>query len=313
MVIAGRTLPKLNGFLVAFLAMFAAFSAFLPTFLTPINLFTLATGASALLLLSVGAGIVILCARIDISVGSTMFLAGGGFVVFQEAGFGLFPALVAAVSTGIVIGAINGFLIAFGGLSALLTTLGSMLVVRGIGLNVIGGQQHNLNAETEALRAVNVGGMPAYVLFAVIVAILAQLLLSRTMIGRRHIAVGTSDTSAGKIGIPVRLHVLGAYVLAGFLAACAGIVSVLNLGGVQTYLGKGQEFVAIAAVVIGGISLFGGAGSLIPGVLIGVLFLVIIENALNLAGVSPFAFPFVTGAVILVAMYAYTLTDRSAK
>ena len=85
-------------------------------------------------------------------------------------------------------------------------------------------------------------------------------------------------------------------------------MSLLNLGGVQTYLGKGQEFVGIAAVVIGGVSLFGGRGSLVPGVLVGVLFLVVVENGLNLAGVSPFAFPFATGAVILLAMYLYTLT-----
>lgn len=310
MVITERRLPRVNGFLLAFLVLAVACAFLLPSFATPLNLFTLATSASSLLLLSTAACITILAARIDISIGSTMFLAGGSFVVLQEAGLGLAPALGIALASGTVIGAANGALIAFGGLSALLTTLGSMLIVRGIGLQVIGGQQHNLNADTEALRAVELAGLPIYVLFAVTVALGAQAVLSRTMTGRRLIAIGTSDASAAKIGIPVRRYVFVTYALAGLLAAMAGVVSVLNLGGVQTYLGKGQEFVAIAAVVIGGVSLFGGLGSIVPGVLVGVLFLVVVENALNLAGVSPFAFPFVTGAAILVAMYAFSLTGR---
>ena len=171
-------------------------------------------------------------------------------------------------------------------------------------------EQHALPEATEALRQIDILGVPLYVVAAIAFAALLQWGLVSTFVGRRVVAIGCSDASAAKLGIPVRLYVFGVYVAAGLLSALAGLVSILNLGGMQTYLGKGQEFVGIAAVVVGGISLFGCTGSVIPGALIGVLFLVIVENGLNLAGVSPFAFPFLTGVVILIAMYAHTFSGN---
>lgn len=303
-------LKNINGFYLAFALIVIVNAIYSPAFFTAFNLEVLISSSASLLLVSAGVALVILTGRIDISVGSIMFLSGGLFVVLQEQGLGLGAAMATSLGVGAALGALNGLLIAYFGLSALLTTLGMMLVVRGLGLNVIGGQQHNLPPASDSLRLIEVFGLPAYVLVAYAVALVLQWALVCTLAGRRLVAVGCDDASAAKLGIPVRLYVFCAYVAAGFLSAMAGIVSILNLGGVQTYLGKGQEFVAIAAVVIGGISLFGGVGSIVPGTLIGVLFLVIVENGLNLAGISPFAFPFVTGAVILLAMYAYTVSDR---
>jgi ribose/xylose/arabinose/galactoside ABC-type transport system permease subunit len=301
---------RINGFHLAFLALIAVNAVLSPAFLTLFNLQVVLASAAPLLILATGASLVILTGRIDISGGSVMFLAGGLFVVLQELGAPQPLAILAAMGAGAAIGALNGLLVAWLGLSALLATLGMMLIVRGLGLNVIGGKQHALTPAAEALRDINVAGFPGYVLLALAVVTSAQIVLSRTLVGRRLVAVGSAERAAAKLGIPVGLYVGGAFVLAGGLAALAGIVSTLNLGGVQTYLGKGEEFVAIAAAVVGGISLFGGRGSLVPGLLLGVLFLVIIENALNLAGVSPFAFPFVTGLLILAAMAAYGWSGR---
>jgi ribose/xylose/arabinose/galactoside ABC-type transport system permease subunit len=303
-------LKSINGFYYAFALLLVVNGLLLPSFFTLFNASLLLLSASSLLLLSAGLTLVILAGRIDISVGSIMFLSGGVCVVLEEHGVPTSQAVAAALCSGMLIGALNGVLIAYVGLSALLTTLGMMLVVRGLGLKVIGGQQHDLPAGAEALRQVQVLGIPLYVILAFVVAALLQWILVSTFIGRRLVAIGCSDVSATKLGIPVRLYVFGAYSAAGLLAAMAGLVSILNLGGVQSYLGKGQEFVAIAAIVIGGVSLFGGVGNLVPGVLIGVFLLVVVENGLNLAGVSPFAFPFVTGTVILLAMYSYTLSSR---
>jgi ribose/xylose/arabinose/galactoside ABC-type transport system permease subunit len=296
---------RLNGFHLAFLALIIANAALSPAFLTFFNLQVVLASAAPLLILATGATLVILTGRIDISGGSVMFLAGGLFVVLQEIGAPQPVAILAALAAGALIGALNGAMVAWAGLSALLATLGTMLIVRGLGLNVIGGKQHALPPAAETLRDAEAFGFPAYVLLALAVTVAAQLLLSRTLAGRRLIALGSAERAAVKLGIPVRAYTAAAFTLAGALAALAGIVSTLNLGGVQTYLGKGEEFVAIAAAVVGGVSLFGGRGSLVPGVFLGVLFLVIIENALNLAGVSPFAFPFVTGLLILLAMAAY--------
>jgi ribose/xylose/arabinose/galactoside ABC-type transport system permease subunit len=303
-------LRRINGFYYAFALLLAVNGLLSPSFFTAFNAALLVLSASSLLLLSAGLTLVVLTGRIDISIGSIMFLSGGLCVVLQEYGVPASLAVTAALCTGAVIGALNGILIAYVGLSALLTTLGMMLVVRGLGLKIIGGKQHDLPPGVEALRQVEVLGIPLYIIVAFVIVALLQWVLVSTFLGRRLVAIGCSDTSATKLGIPVRRYVFGAYSAAGLLAAMAGIVSILNLGGVESYLGKGQEFVAIAAIVIGGVSLFGGGGNLVPGVLVGVFLLVVVENGLNLAGVSPFAFPFVTGAVILLAMYSYTLSSR---
>lgn len=303
-------LRRINGFYYAFALVVIVNAFYSPAFFSGFNIKVVLSSSAALLLLSSGLSLVIMTGRIDISVGSVMFLCGGLFVVLQEQGMAMGFAMPIAIAVGALLGAINGLLIAYAGLSALLTTLGMMLVVRGLGLQIIGGKQHNLPEQTDILRQLDVGGISLYVIVSFAFIGVLQWLLHSSFIGRRVIAIGCSDSSAAKLGIPVRLYVFGVYVAAGTLSAMAGIVSLLNLGGVQTYLGKGQEFVGIAAVVIGGISLFGGVGSLVPGVLVGVLFLAIVENGLNLAGVSPFAFPFVTGAVILIAMYAYALSNK---
>lgn len=303
-------LRRINGFYYAFALLLVVNSLFLPSFFSVFNAALLVVSASPLLLLSAGLTLVILTGRIDISVGSIMFLSGGLCVILQEHGVPTPLAVAAALCSGVLTGALNGILIAYVGLSALLTTLGTMLVVRGLGLKIIGGQQHDLPAGVDALRQAQVLGVPLYVILAFVVVGILQWILVSTFLGRRLVAIGCSDLSAAKLGIPVKRYVLGVYSAAGLLAAMAGLVSMLNLGGVQSYLGKGQEFVAIAAIVIGGVSLFGGVGNLVPGVLVGVFLLVVVENGLNLAGVSPFVFPFVTGAVILLAMYSYTLSSR---
>jgi ribose/xylose/arabinose/galactoside ABC-type transport system permease subunit len=302
-------LRRVNGFYYAFGLLLVVNGVLSRSFFTPFNVSLLLLSASSLLLLAAGLTLVILTGRIDISVGSIMLLSGGLCVVLGEHGVPTSEAIAAALCSGVVVGALNGVLIAYVGLSALLTTLGMMLAVRGLGLRIIGGQQHYLPEGAEALRQVQVLGIPLYVIIAFLLVALLQWVLVSTFLGRRLVAIGCSDISANKLGIPVRRYVFGAYSAAGLLAAMAGIVSIMNLGGVQAYLGKGQEFVAIAAIVIGGVSLFGGVGNLVPGVLVGVFLLVVVENGLNLAGVSPFAFPFVTGAVILLAMYSYTLSS----
>ena len=305
-----RASRQINGFYIAFALLVLANAVYSPAFFTLFNLNVVLSSSASLLLLAAGLTLVIMTGRIDISVGSTMFLSGGVFVVLQEQGMPMVLAFLAVMVLGALLGALNGLLIAYAGLSALLTTLGMMLVVRGLGLKVIGGKQHALPQATEALRQIDIFGVPLYVVAAVALTVLMQWGLVSTFVGRRVVAIGCSPASAAKLGIPIRFYVFGVYVAAGLLSALAGVVSILNLGGVQTYLGKGQEFVGIAAVVIGGVSLFGGTGSVIPGALIGVLFLVIVDNGLNLAGVSPFAFPFLTGVVILIAMYAHTFSDK---
>ena len=222
-----------------------------------------------------------------------MFLSGGVFVILQEQGLGMWPAMAVALGAGALVGAVNGALVAVFGLSALLTTLGMMLVVRGLGLNVIGGQQHNLPPVTEALRQVDVLGIPLYVAVAFAVAALIQWALVGTRGGRRLVAIGGDDASAAKLGIPVRGYVFGTYVAAGLLSALAGIASILNLGGVQTYLGKGQEFGFVPSPRSSSAASASSAAweASCQGTLIGVLFLVVVERRAEPRGGVPLCVP----------------------
>jgi ribose/xylose/arabinose/galactoside ABC-type transport system permease subunit len=123
-------------------------------------------------------------------------------------------------------------------------------------------------------------------------------------------AIGNSPDVASRLGIKVGQTMFLAFVLSGFLASVGGIVSIMVIGSVNTYIGLGLEFTAVAAVVMGGTSLFGGEGSVIPGTLVGVVTLITIENGLNLIGASPFLYPFVRGFIIFTAMYADSLKSQ---
>lgn len=300
------TVLRLIGLAILLLAAALA----LPTFLSSANARLLLTGTSGPLLVATGTTIVLVLGLLDLSVGSIMFLSGGVAVVISAGGASIAVACAAGVGVGLGVGVLNGILVAGLGMSPLLTTLGTMIAVRGVGLTVIGGQQILLPPDAQGLQSTQVAGLPAYVIVAFALAIVAEALLRRTQFGRRCVAIGCSPENARKLGLPAGRYTFGAYLISALLASLGGLVAVANLGGVQTYLGKGAEFTAIAAAVVGGTSLFGGVGSVVPGTIAGVLFLAIIENGLNLAGSSPFVFPFVTGLTILIAMYLQTLKPR---
>ena len=139
-----RASRQINGFYIAFALLVIANGIYSPAFFTLFNLNVVLSSSASLLLLAAGLTLVIMTGRIDISVGSVMFLSGGVFVVLQEQGMPMVLAFLAVMVLGALLGALNGLLIAYAGLSALLTTLGMMLVVRGLGLKVIGGKQHAL-------------------------------------------------------------------------------------------------------------------------------------------------------------------------
>jgi ribose/xylose/arabinose/galactoside ABC-type transport system permease subunit len=112
------------------------------------------------------------------------------------------------------------------------------------------------------------------------------------------------------LGVRVRLVSFVTYVMSGLMVCAGGILQIMQLGNIHPRLGEGYEFIAIAAIVVGGISLFGGEGSIIPGLVMGGLTLVIVENGLTHLGVSPYAYPFVRGGIIFIAMYADAMKSR---
>jgi len=143
-----------------------------------------------------------------------------------------------------------------------------------------------------------------------IVIVAAQIVLSRTTFGSHIIAIGSSEKSARLVGIIVKKRIFLLFVVSGVCGALAGIISVLKVGAVTPRTGLGFEFSVVAMLVLGGLSIFGGRGSLIPGAFLGVLLMIFIKNGLLLLSSDPYYFDPVTGIIMLIAAYTYIFRDK---
>jgi len=295
------------GFYLVFAAVFLAYSFASDHFLTVTNAIGVLLDSNALFIVCVGLTFVVLTGSLDLSIGSVAFLTAALSALLMQRGVPVPLALLAGVTAGATAGAVNGFLVARFRLNPMLTTLGMMIGLRGLALAITNGSQIYVPDELKAVGRWSVGPIPLIVLFGIALLMAAQLALSRTDFGRTVIAVGCDAKAARKIGLPVDRITFTVFFISGITAGIAGIVSMINIGAVQPYLGKGMEFIAVAAVVLGGTSLFGGSGSFLPGAFMGVLMLMVIENGLNLMGASPYVYPFIRGLIIFAAMYADAL------
>ena len=201
----------------------------------------------------------------------------------------------------------NGLVVAFLGINPLIATLGAMIALRGVALQLTKAVFIPVPESMRVLGNLAVG--PVFVDIFVLLAVVAlvHLFHRRTVFGRQINAIGNGEEVALRIGIPVRRRVFLSFVLSGLLASFGGVLSLLQVGATSGYSGKGMEFTAVAVVVVGGISLFGGRGAVLPGVLVGAFTFQVIQNGLNQLGANPYVYNVVTGAVIFVAMYADAL------
>lgn len=258
-------------------------------------------------IIGTGMTLVILTGGIDLSVGAVMTLAmtfGAGAML---AGVPTPAAIALALVTGVACGALNGVLIAYARLPAIIVTLAMMEIPRGMALLYTGG--YPLTGLPERFGSLGRGELlgvhiPTLVMLAVIVA--AQVFLTRTVPGRAFYALGGNEEAARLAGVPVKRYKLLAYSLSGFTAALAGVVLASRLMSGQPNAGIGFELDAIAAVVLGGAAISGGRGSIV-GTLIGAVTLGMLNNGLNLMGVSPYTQKLLKGAIILLAIGAAAL------
>ena len=204
----------------------------------------------------------------------------------------------------------SGFLVSYLGMNSLLTTLGLMIAYRGISLLLTGGTMHPVGPVISGLGKIEFFGvLPVVFLVSLAVMVVLQIVLSQTKFGAYCYAIGNSEGAAEKLGVPVKAVKLGAFCISGVCGAISGLLSSMYLGEITTFTGRGMEFQAVAAVVIGGTSLFGGRGNVIPGTFAGVLLLIIISNGLGTRGVSPYVYPFVAGVIIFFAIYLDSLKN----
>ena len=265
------------------LVVLIALAAF-PNFRSLDNAGTILVAAAPPMLIALGMTFVILTGGIDLSVGS-LYVLGGVLAAWGSA-----HGPVAAVALPLLvcggIGVLNGVLIAYTRMAPFIVTLAALLGARGLMRAISSEGSATYRVESAALREFGTGslfGIGYPVWCAVVLVALGMVLLARTRFGNAVYAVGGSEDAAALMGVPVRRTKVLVYVMSGLLAGLAGTVNAAKLGSGVTVLGAGMELDAIAAVVIGGTLLTGGAGT-IAGTVAGVLLLGVIQNLINQVG-----------------------------
>lgn len=303
-----------NGFYILCVVVVVISTIINPSFLSLNNLYNILTSASFMFAITAGVTVVIIAGNMDLAVGSTALLSVG--VMYTTFSFG-FPdgvTLIVGLLAGTVVGLINGLLVAKLKFNSMVLTLGLQIGYRGIGLMLTGGTQVKMPESFKSFGKISIfGGLNLIVIICLIIMLLLHLLLKRTRFGTYCYAVGCNETAAKRVGIPIDKVKIFTFVISGLCSAVAGFVVVSRLGLAHSYIGKGMEFDAIEAAVIGGISLRGGKGNLLPGALFGVLLIYIINNSLSIMGASEYIYPFAQGIVVFVAMYLDALKNFKHK
>ena len=305
---AQRLLRNRRAGTLAGLFLLCALLSFLsPFFWTVSNLLNVMEQTAINAVVAVGMTFVILSGGIDLSVGSLVALAGVVMANRLMAGWPLALAVLAGLITGALAGLCSGLLITRGKLPPFIATLGMMSVARGAALLFTEGRP--ISGFSESLRSLSTGrvlGIPLPVLLTILLYTLAVVALNRTRFGRYVYAIGGNEEATRLSGVAVGFHKTLVYVLSGGTAGLASVLLTARLNSAQPIAGMMYELDAIAAVVIGGTSLTGGAGTL-GGTLIGALTMGVLRNGLNLLGISSFLQQIVIGMVIIIAVLVDSL------
>ena len=303
------------------------FSATSNAFFTVNNAMTIALQVTSIALLGIGATCVIITGGIDLSVGSVLSLAGVvAALAVKELGMPVPIGMLIGILTGSLCGFINGILVTRFKLPPFIATLGTMLIARGVALQITGaravsglGESFGELGNGALFRIVTIGddgfpnvvfpGIPYPVILMIVIAIAVSFMLNRSVLGRHIYAVGSNAEAARLSGVNVSRVTNFTYVLSGTLAGLTGCVLMSRLVTAQPNEGVMYELDAIASAVIGGTSLIGGVGT-ISGTAIGAFVIGILRNGLNMNGVSAFTQQIIIGLVILGTVWIDQLRNR---
>nr|WP_249023526.1 ribose ABC transporter permease [Planococcus plakortidis] len=293
---------------IGLILIIAIITAINPSFLSMSNILNVLRQVSINALIAFGMTFVILTGGIDLSVGSILALTGAVTAGMMASGIDPILAMLLGLFLGAVLGAINGVIIAKGKVAPFIATLATMTIYRGLTLVYTEGRPISGLGDSMAFQMLGKGyflGIPVPVVTMLISFGILYFILKKTTFGRRVYAVGGNEEASVLSGINADRIKIYVYSLVGALAALASLILTSRLNSAQPTAGQMFELDAIAAVVLGGTSLTGGRGWIV-GTLIGALIIGVLNNGLNLIGVSSFFQQVVKGAVILLAV----LLDR---
>jgi ribose transport system permease protein len=279
-------------------------------FMTSGNWLNIARQASFNAILGIGMTFVILTGGVDLSVGSMVAVSSvvGGLLIFNQ-GWSMWPVVLAMILAGGLCGLANGLIITLGRIPPFIVTLGTMQVFRGVALQLTNGQPifdiTKVQPDFDIWGTRNFAGVPSPVIITAVVFVIGFLILRYTRLGLYTYSIGGNEQATRFSGVNINRYKLSVYTLMGLAAGIAGVMLTSRLNSAQPSVASGAELDAIAAVVIGGTSLFGGEGTIV-GTIIGALLMAVIRNGLTLMHVTAFYQQIVIGAVIILAV----LIDR---
>ncbi|MGW3314871.1 ABC transporter permease [Streptomyces fungicidicus] len=300
------------GVFAALVLLFLLGTVLSPTFAQSDNLLSVGQQIAQIGIMAVGATFVILNGEIDLSVGSTYALSAISTGMLISDGWSWPAAMFVGLAVGVLAGLLNGLAVVVLGVPSFIVTLGTLSVFRGIALLISDGAPISLSSSQPGVAEFNLLGqgrlfgiVPMQFVFFAVVAAVGVVLLARSRFGFNTYAVGGNQEAARLVGVNVKRVKLTAFVLSGFTAGLAGVLGLSFLSYVQGVTGQGLELTVISAVIIGGAALFGGSGTM-WGTVIGVAFIGLLQNILNIKGISSFWQTVVTGLVIVAAVAADT-------
>ena len=299
------------GLLLALILLCVVLSFLSPVFFTALNIKNVLRDAALVAIAGIGMVMVILLGEIDLSVGSVPAVAGIVAVAVLNSFSSVSVALAATLFAGACIGLINGLLITRAQINSLIATLGMMAILRGGAM--VSTQAVSIQGAVDSFIEIgtgHLGPLPIPVLIAFLLLVLFFYVLHYTTFGRYVYAVGGNPQAARLSGLPVERIRIAVFVIAGLLAALSAFILASRLNSGQPNAGLGFELQVIAAVILGGISLTGGVGTL-AGALIGILILTVLSNGLVLLNVSSFYHDIARGIVIILAVYLDTRRKQS--
>lgn len=306
-----RFVRQLAFALISIAVLVVVFGVANPRFLSAANWFHIAQQVAVIAILAVGQTFIIATAGIDISQGSVMALASMVCaIVIVDAHLGIVAGIALTLLLGAAVGAIIGGSVVALGVPPFIATLGMLAIALGAALLTTNGTPvFGLPEGFQQIAQGTVFGFPNMGWIAVVMAIVAAYVLNKTRFGRYTLAIGSNAEAARRVGINVPRHLLLIYTLGGVISAIAGIIYLSYTAAAQPTSGGNYELYAIAAVVIGGGSLFGGVGTILGSVL-GALLMTILKNGTQLAGISSYVEQVILGIVVVGAVYIDNLRRR---
>ncbi|MHB8595713.1 MAG: ABC transporter permease [Ktedonobacteraceae bacterium] len=296
------------GLLIVLLFVIFVVSVQAPRFLSIGNFEQILLSVAIIAIVVVGETLVVLTRNVDLSVGSMVGVSAFVTAYFfkQLPGSNLLLGILLGCALGLVLGMVNGLIVAFGRVPAIVATLGTLYVYRGLVFIFSANTTSQVNASDVpasflALATTQIFGIPTVILIAAVIAIIVGYFLHASQVGRQLYAIGSNPDAANIIGIRRDWLVFGAFAASGLLCGLAGVLWGARFGTVDATAATGLELQIIAAVVVGGVNIFGGSGTIL-GAVLGAIVLGTIENALNILNISQFWLQAIYGAAIIGAV-----------